>query len=78
VDENFHRPDSPELDIPETVGPSGKDPVTVTLTFRSGNDKNIEEALRTISGIIGDSIVDFTMVPDARKKDPAKGNRLNR
>ena len=54
-------------EIPE-LG-NGKDPVTVTLTFHPGNDHNIEQALKTISNIVGDAIVDFTMTPDARKRD---------
>ena len=74
MDDDFHRPDSPEIEVPETIGASGKDPVTVTLTFRSGNDQNIEPALKAISTIIGDTIQDFSMVPDARKKtDTHKG-----
>ena len=41
----------------------------MTLTFRCGSDQNIEQALKAISNIIGDQIVDYTMVPDGRKKE---------
>ena len=68
TDESLYRANSPGIEIPESCG-SGKDPVTVTLTFRCGSDQNIEQALKAISNIIGDQIVDYTMVPDGRKKE---------
>ena len=68
--------DNGDEEIPE-LG-SGKDPVTVTLTFHPGNESNIEQALKTISNIVGDAIVDFTMTPDARKRDGGKSEFLTK
>ena len=74
VDEGSTAIDAADAEIPELCG--GKDPVTVTLTFRSGNNQNIELALEAISNIIEEAIVDFTMTPDGRKKDVGKGMQI--